>query len=121
MAALLLVSACQNVPKYKKSNGRWDEWGSYQGKEFSPAKGTLTAVDPAAQTITILQGDTSKVFAVTSETQIMHEGTDITLAQLPLNQLIKFTVAPDHQHLLTVWYGAHSYAVGHAGGVKKAK
>jgi hypothetical protein len=120
-AALLLVSACQNVPKYKRSSGKFDEWGTYQGKSFSPFTGTVAAVDPAAQTITITRGETTTSYAVTSETRIMHEGTDITIAQLPLNQAIKYTVAADGKRLLTVWYGTHTNAAAHAGAVSRKR
>jgi hypothetical protein len=105
--ALLLVSACQNVPKYKRSNGKFNEWSSYEGKNFSPSRGTVAAVDTAANSVTIIDGKNTKVFTVTPATRIMHEGADITLAQLPLHQEIKFTMADDRKQLLTIWYGVH--------------
>jgi hypothetical protein len=118
-AALVLCAACQNVPKYKRSSGEFDEWGSYLGKDFSPVNGTVLAVDINAQTITIGQGSKSALFAVTPETRIMDEGTDITLAQLPLNHAIKYTVAADRKRLITVWYGTHSNASVRAGAARR--
>jgi hypothetical protein len=116
---LVLLPACQNVPKYKRSSGKFAEWSSYEGRSFSPSNGTVTAVDTTAQTITITQDENSRVFPVTSETRIMHEGDDITLAQLPLNQEIKFTLSYDRKRLLTVWYGTHSNAAPRAGAARK--
>jgi hypothetical protein len=107
-AAALLLPACQNVPKYKRSGGKFDEWGTYQGKGFSPSNGAVLAVDTAANTITIKREDTPIVCSVTPRTRIMHEGTDITLDELPINHAIKFTLAADGRSLLTVWYGAHT-------------
>ncbi len=104
-AALLVVTACQDVPKYKNHAGKFNEWATYEGKEFHPSNGTVGAVDPAGQTLTIMRNQTPTVFAVTPATRIMHEGTDITLAELPLGQAIKFTVSRDGKRLLTVWYG----------------
>ncbi len=120
-AALLIVSGCQNVPKYKRSSGRFDEWGSYQGKSFSPLLGTVTAVDTAGQTITISRAAITTVFTVTPTTRMMHEGTDITLAEVPVNQAVKYTVASDGKRLLTVWYGTHTYASAHAAGVSRRR
>jgi hypothetical protein len=117
--ALLLLSGCQNVPKYKRSSGRFDEWVSYQGKNFTPIVGTLSGVDLSAQTITVTRGTKVALFPVTPETRIMHEGTDITLAQLPLNQTIKFTLSADGQRLLTIWYGTHTFETSRAGGVHR--
>jgi len=113
--ALLLLAGCQNVPKYKKSSGKFNEWASYEHRKYTPADGIVTAVDTAARSITITQGGKSSVFAVTAATRIMHEGTDIPLGQLPLNQAVKFTLADDRAQLLTVWYGAHSFAVSSPG------
>ncbi len=113
-AAALLVSGCQNVPKYKRSGGKFDEWGTYQGKGFSPSNGTVLAVDAAANTITIKREDSPMVYSVTPKTRIMHEGTDITLDKLPIGQAIKFTLAADGKGLLTVWYGSHINASTHA-------
>lgn len=119
-AALLLLPACQNVPKYKRSSGKFDEWKSFEGRNFSPSNGTVGATDPTAGTITITQQDgTNIVYPVTSETRIMHDGTDITLAQLPLKQAIKFTLTDDHKRLLTVWYGTHTNNAAHASSKKK--
>lgn len=110
IAALLLLPACQNVPKYKRSNGRFDEWAGYEGKNFKPSEGTDTAIDTTAQTITVLQGTNTRVYLVTADTRIMFNGDDITLTELPLNEKIKFTLEKDHQHLVTVWYGTHTNA-----------
>jgi hypothetical protein len=118
-AALLLLPACQNVPKYKRSSGKFAEWSSYEGRSFSPSNGKVTAVDPVAQTITIANGDNTKVYPVTSETRIMHEGDDITLSQLPLNQDIKFTMSEDRKRLLTVWYGTQLNTAPHANAVSR--
>jgi hypothetical protein len=104
-AALLLIAGCQNVPKYKKSSGKFNEWKSYEGDYVKPIEGIVTAVDPAAHTITIQHGDATKVFPVTADTRLMHQGDDITLAQLPINQGIRYTLSEDGSHLLTVWYG----------------
>jgi len=106
-AAVFLVSACQNVPKYKRSNGKFNEWKTYEGKNFSPSNGVVAAIDPAANSITITEGSNNKVFTVTPDTRIMHEGTDITLAELPLHEAIKFTMTDDRKQLLTIWYGVH--------------
>jgi hypothetical protein len=114
-AALLLLSACQNVPKYKRSSGNFDEWATYQGKGFNPFNGTVLAVDTTANSITIKRENDTRVYAVTPATRIMHEGTDITLAQLPLNQAIRYTLTGDGKGLFTVWYGTHSNGVRHAG------
>jgi hypothetical protein len=118
-AALVLLSACQNVPRYKRASGKFDEWSTYQGKNFSPSSGTVLAVDTAANTITIKREETSIVCDVTPKTRITHEAADITLAQLPLNQAIKFTLAGDGKTLLTVWYGIHINASTHAGHVAR--
>jgi hypothetical protein len=119
-AIALLVSACQNVPKYKKSNGKFDEWSSYQGKHFEPSHGVVSAINPAAGTVTITNGKDVKVFPVTANTRIIDEGTDIPLAQLPLNEAVKYTVTEDGAHLLTVWYGHRLYVFPSAGAQKKA-
>jgi hypothetical protein len=120
-AALLLLPACQSTSKYKKmSSGKFDEWSGYEGKNFKPSHGIDTAIDLNAQTITIAQDDVSKVYPVTSSTRIMHDGDDITLAELPLNQQIRFTLEEDHQHLASVWYGTHTNAwVGGAGSARR--
>jgi hypothetical protein len=117
-AAALLVTACQNVPKYKKSNGKFDEWSGYEGKHFHPSTGVVSAIDTTANTITISTGKDSKVYPVTAQTRIIHEGADIPLAQLPLNQQVKFTLSDDGVQLLTVWYGSHLFEYQHAA-VKK--
>jgi len=109
-AVALLMCACQNVPKYKKTNGKkFDEWGSYEGRHFEPSNGTVAAVDPAANTVTILQGRDTKVFTLSPATRIIHEGTNIPLAQLPLQQQVKFTLSDDGKQLLTIWYGERLY------------
>jgi hypothetical protein len=117
----MLVSACQNVPRYKNSNGEFDEWGSYEGKNFSPSNGTVTAVDLAAQSISIAKGKSSQVYLVTPTTRLMHEGTDITLDQVPINHAVKYTLAKDHLHLLTVWYGIHTNVSARAAHVARKK
>jgi hypothetical protein len=109
-ATLLLLPACQNVPKYKRANGRFNEWGDYEGKDFSPSRGVDTAVNLATQTITIIEGERTSEFIVTADTRLYHNGDEIALAALPLNQNVKFTCTGDRKHLLTVWYGTHSNA-----------
>jgi hypothetical protein len=108
--AFLLLPACQNVPKYKKSNGRFDEWQSVEGKHFAPSTGTVAAVDLQANTVTITKSADTRVVTVTPHTRIIHEATDIPLAQLPLNQDIRYTMSTDGQQLLTIWYGHLLYA-----------
>jgi len=105
--ALLMAAGCQDVPKYKKSSGKFNEWGSYEKAYYEPSAGKVTAIDAAAGTITISRGKDNRVLPVTAETRIMHEGTDITLAELPLNQEVKYTLSPDRKRLMTVWYGVH--------------
>jgi len=118
-AALMLLPGCQNVPKYKRANGRFADWCDYEGKDFKPDHGIDTAVNLAAQTITVVQGDDTNDFIVTPDTRLYHNGDDITLADLPPNQTIKFTLADDRKHLVTVWYGTHSNAsVGPAGSAR---
>jgi hypothetical protein len=110
-AALLLLPACQNVPKYKKIKDHFDEWHQYQGRGFKPTVGIDSAVNLSTQTITIVDEEGSRDYIVTPDTQLYHNGDIITLADLPLNQTIKFTFASDHTHLLTVWYGNHANGV----------
>lgn len=105
LAATLLLPACQNVPKYKKSGGKFDEWKEYEGKNFAPTSGTIAAIDTTAHTVTISDGKDSHVLPVTAATRIMHEGTDVPLAQLPLKTEVKYTVSQDGTRLLTIWYG----------------
>jgi hypothetical protein len=114
-AAILLCAGCQNVPKYKRSSGKFDEWGMYQGNGFKPAEGTVTAVDVAAQTITIRAGKNAKVFTVTPDTRLVHDGDDITLAQFPLNTTVEFTVLNGGKELHSVWYGEHEENVAPGG------
>jgi hypothetical protein len=106
------------VPKYKKSSGKFDEWKGYEGRNFEPASGIVTAVDAAANTITVFAHGKNVVINVLPTTRIMHEGTDITLAQLPLNSTIKYTFSDDGTQLRTVWYG-HSQAVRHNASAKE--
>jgi hypothetical protein len=101
----LLMTGCQNVPKYKTASGKFDEWKGYEGRNFAPSSGTVTAVDATANTVTISRGKDSKVYPVTAQTRIMHEGDDIPLAKLPLNTAVKYTISQDGQRLLTLWYG----------------
>ena len=111
--ALLILCACQNVPKYKKSSGKFDEWSEYEGRGFSPSSGIVTAVDIPAGTITIGAGTKQEIFTVLPTTRIIHQGTDITLAELPPHQVVKYTVSADRKRLLSVWYGEHSDAIHH--------
>ena len=108
-ATLLLISACANVPKYKYSNGRFPEWSTYEGKHFYPANGSVTAIDPSANTVTIGEGNEAKVFTITPATRIVHEGTDIPLTELPLNQKVKYIVSDDGRHLTSIWFGTRLY------------
>jgi hypothetical protein len=103
--ALLFATSCQNAPRYQKNSGKFNEWRSYNSKAFQPTTGTVLARDPAASTVTIARGHGKTVFTVTPSTRIMHQGDDITLAQLPINESVKYTVDPDGIHLLTIWYG----------------
>ena len=120
--ALVLVTACQNVPKYKKSSGKFAEWSSYEGKHFSPANGTVTAIDTKANTVTIGQGENAKVFPVTPKTRIFHEGADIQLAQLPVNQGVKYTLSEDGKQLLILWYGQRLFTYrAHGTAVQKTR
>lgn len=119
VAALCLLPACQNVPKYKRASGKWDEWSGYEGKAFSPSTGTVAAVDLTANTITIAQSKGPRVFSVTPATRIMHEGTEIALAQLPLNQQIKFLLAANHKDLVTVWYGRYEEGMHGPGAARR--
>jgi hypothetical protein len=111
-SCLLLLCACQNVPKYKKSSGKFDEWKAYQGDNFEPSSASVTAVDVAANTVTVSEHGKRVVLNVLPTTKIMHEGDDITLAQLPVKTEIKFTFSEDGKQLRTIWYG-HSEAVHH--------
>jgi len=109
--ALLLISACGDIPKYKHSSGKFPEWADYEGKHFYPANGTVTAIDTAANTVTIGNGDNASVFAVTPSTRIVHEGTDIPLAQLPLNQSVKYIQSQDGKELISIWFGTRLYQI----------
>lgn len=106
LAALFFCAGCSAPPpaKHKTSTGKFNPWGSYEGKNFSPLNATVTAVDVPSGTITILEKE-KKTLHVTPQTRVMHNGTDITLAQLPVNSRIKYTLSADGQQLLTVWYG----------------
>jgi hypothetical protein len=104
-ATALLLCACQNVPKYKHGNGNFNEWATYESGNFKPAHGNVIAVDAAAHSITIGKGKETRVFAVTPSTRIIHETTDITLAQLPVGEAVRFTVSEDGTRLMSVWYG----------------
>jgi hypothetical protein len=119
-AALLLLCACQNVPKYKHSSGRFDEWSDYEGRNFQPASATVLAVDPAANTVTVIQHEKNVVLNVLPTTRIMHDGTDITLAQLPLNKPIKYTMSEDGTQLRTIWYGENSESIHRAASKSKS-
>jgi len=109
--ALLLISACGDIPKYKHSSGKFPEWADYEGKHFYPANGTVTAIDTTANTVTIGNGDNASVFAVTPSTRIVHEGTDIPLAQLPLNQSVKYIQSQDGKELISIWFGTRLYQI----------
>jgi hypothetical protein len=104
-AVLLMVSACSDVPKYKRSSGNFDEWGEFEGKRFYPSTGTVAAIDPVANTITIVHGKDTKVYPVTKHTRIIREGTDIPLAQLPLKEQVKYLLSDDGAELESVWFG----------------
>jgi len=112
-ATAVLFPACQNVPKYKKASGRFNEWSSYEGKHFEPTSGVISAKDLQANTVTITHGNDSKVYPIGPRTRIIHEGTDITLAELPLQESVKYTFADDGKELLTIWYG-HQLSTPHA-------
>ena len=105
MPSLLLLSACTDVPKYKRSSGRFDEWGGYEGKHFKPSSGVVLAIDPKAGTVTISHGKEGKTYPVTAETRIIHEDQDIPLAQLPLQTEVKYTTFQDGSTLRTIWFG----------------
>ncbi|HEX4086817.1 MAG TPA: hypothetical protein VHY22_18025 [Chthoniobacteraceae bacterium] len=115
----LLAAACQNAPRYKKGSGKFDEWQSYQGKGFAPSGGHVAAVDVAAGTITMSTGKDTRVLKVTKETRIIHEDTDIPLAQLPLNQGVKYVMSQNGKRLMSVWYGNHSFAFRRPGNNSK--
>jgi len=108
-ALLLLVSACQLSPKHRMSNGKFPEWDAVQGKHFFPSNGSVTAIDTTASTVTIVHGKDTKVYPVTANTRIIHEGTDIPLAQLPLNQAVKYSLSTDGKRLLSIWFGERLY------------
>jgi hypothetical protein len=110
-SCLLLLCACQNVPKYKKSSGKFNEWAGYQGNRFGPSIGTVTAVDAAANTITVSEHGKNMPLIVLPTTRIMHNQTDIALAQVPLHAEIKFRLSEDGKQLRSIWYGEHSDAV----------
>jgi len=106
---LLLLCGCQNVPKYKKDSGKFPEWAGYEGKNFYPSNGTVAAIDTTANTVTIIHGGGSKVYAVAPNTRIIHEGTDVPLAQLPVNQTIKYGLSPDGKQFRSIWFGQRLY------------
>jgi len=108
-AAAFIVSACADGPRYKPSSGHWDEWGSYETKHFSPSNGVVTAIDVAANTITIRKGKETVTYPVTDKTRILNEGNDVTLAQIPIHQQVKFTLTEDGQRLLGVWFGTQTF------------
>lgn len=105
LCACLFFSSCENLPKYKRGSGKVNEWKSYEGKYFKPLNGTVAATDLQANTVTISHGGDSTIFAISPQTRIMHDGADITLAQLPLNEEVKYTLSAEGTKLLTVWYG----------------
>jgi hypothetical protein len=109
----LLTTACQNAPRFKKGQGKFNQWGSYEGKGFEPSPGTVTAIDTAANTVTISNGKEVRTFPVTANTRIIHEDQDIPLAQLPVNQAVKFRVADSGRQLVSVWYGTRTFAFAH--------
>jgi len=112
-AALLVVCGCQNVPKYKHGGGKFDEWKAYQGSHFEPVQGTLTAVDKETGSVTIGQGSKANTFTVTPSTRIMHDTADVSLADIPLNQQVQYTLSDDGKRLLTIWYGQKQNQVAH--------
>jgi hypothetical protein len=109
VAALILVSGCQVSPKHHMASGKFAEWKTVEGKHFSPMNGIVTAIDPTASTVTIDHGKESKVYPVSPTTRIIHEGTDIPLAQLPVPQTVKYSLSVDGKKLLSVWYGNRLY------------
>ncbi|MGA3169409.1 MAG: hypothetical protein ABSE62_00190 [Chthoniobacteraceae bacterium] len=108
-AAALVISACANAPRYKPSSGHWDEWQTYETKHFSPSDGVVTAIDVAANTVTIRRGKDTKVYPVTADVRIIHEGTDVPLAQIPIHQQVKFALSQDGQRLLSIWFGTQTF------------
>jgi hypothetical protein len=121
-AGSLLLSACfYDAPKYKPGNGEFPEWETYESKHFSPANATITAVDLKANTITFATGKYTKTFPVLPSTRIIHEGTDIPLSQLPVNQPVKIVFSQDGSSIISVWFGVHLYQAPTvaAGKVKK--
>ena len=117
-ACVLLLCACQSVPKYKKSNGKFDEWKDYEGRNFQPTSAVVVSVDAAANTVTVAEHGKNVVLNVLPTTRIMHEGTDIALVQLPVHTEIKITFSEDGTQLRTIWYGEHSNAIHHGSGAK---
>ena len=118
-AAVLLVCACENTAKFKRSNGKFPEWETYESKHFFPSNGTVTVIDTTANSVTIVHGKDSNVYPVTSATRIIHEGTDIPLAQLPVNQPVKYTLSEDGHRLISIWYGQRLYTYQRPGSQAK--
>jgi len=122
--ALALFSGCWTPwtppAKYKRASGKFPEWQSYEGKHFYPANGTVIATDLTANTVTFGKGEKdAKTFVVTPATRIVHEGTDITLAQLAPNQEVKYLVAADGKQLLSIWFGTRLYRYHPPGGARQ--
>ena len=114
------VTGCQNVPKYKHAGGNYDAWKGYQDNHFKPkGRHRHAAIDLKAGTITVSKGREQKVLTVNPNTRIMHEDKDITLAQLPVNTAVKYSMSDDGTRLTTVWYG-HSHDVHHPAAPKQA-
>jgi hypothetical protein len=111
--ALLLLCGCQNVPKYKKSSGKFNEWKGYEGENFSPESGSVVSVDASANTVTVAAHGKTLVLTVLPSTRVMHEGTDVPISQLPVGKEIKFTYSEDGKELRTIWYGEHSNGIRH--------
>jgi hypothetical protein len=111
--ALLLLCGCQNVPKYKKSSGRFNEWQGYQGQNFEPETGSIVSVDAAANTVTVAEHGKNVVLNVLPATRLMHEGADVTISQLPVGKEIRFTFSGDGKELRTIWYGEHLEGARH--------
>jgi hypothetical protein len=101
----LILAGCTDAPKYKKSSGNFNEWRTYEGTKFEPETAVLSGVDLKANTVTFSKGASAKTFTVTPSTRILHEKVDITLAQIPLNTKVKYSVSQDGSRLLSIWYG----------------
>ena len=105
ITSALILAGCTDAPKYKKSSGNFNEWRTYEGTSFEPVTAVLSGVDLQANTVTLNKGSATRTFTVTPSTRILHEKADITLAQIPLNTEVKYSVSQDGSRLLSIWYG----------------